>query len=74
VEGVPHVVLIDTEGKIVFVGHPSERDLEADINTLLKGEKLTVKKEVESAENAPQKEDPTAAIEVWSSEAKNFME
>lgn len=73
-EGVPHVVLIDTEGKIVFVGHPSERDLEADINTLLKGEKLTVKKEVESAESAPQKEDPTAAIEVWSSEAKNFME
>ena len=68
------MVLIDTEGKIVFVGHPSERDLEADINTLLKGEKLTVKKEVESAESAPQKEDPTAAIEVWSSEAKNFME
>ncbi len=73
-EGVPHVALVDTEGKIVFVGHPSERDLEADINTLLKGEKLTVKKEIESAESAPQKEDPTAAIEVWSSEAKNFME
>ena len=73
-EGVPHVALIDTEGRIVFLGNPSERDLEADINTLLKGEKLTVKKEVESAENAPQKEDPTAAIEVWSSEAKNFME
>ncbi len=73
-EGVPHVALIDTEGRIVFVGHPSERDLEADINTLLKGEKLTVKKEIESAESAPQKEDPTAAIEVWSSEAKNFME
>lgn len=53
-EGVPHVVLVDTEGRIVFVGHPSERDLEADINTLLKGEKLTVKKEVESVESAPQ--------------------
>ena len=52
--GVPHVVLIDTEGKIVFVGHPLERDLEADINTLLKGEKLTEKKEIESAESAPQ--------------------
>lgn len=73
-EGVPHVALVDTEGKIVFVGHPSERDLEADINTLLKGGQLTVKEEVESAESAPQKEDPTAAIEVWSSEAKNFME
>lgn len=54
VEGVPHVVLVDTEGKIVFVGHPSERDLEADINTLLKGEQLTEKKEVESSESAPQ--------------------
>jgi len=54
VEGVPHVALIDTEGKIVFVGHPSERDLEADINTLLKGEQLTAKKENESAEGAPE--------------------
>lgn len=48
------MVLVDTEGKIVFVGHPSERDLEADINTLLKGEQLTEKKEVESSESAPQ--------------------
>ena len=54
VEGVPHVLLVDTEGKIVFVGHPSERDLEADINTLLKGEQLTMKKEVESADSAPE--------------------
>jgi hypothetical protein len=45
-------VLVDTEGKIVFVGHPSERDLEADINTLLKGEQLTIEKEVESADSA----------------------
>ena len=43
VDGVPHVALIDTEGKIVFVGHPTERDLEADINTLLKGGQLTDK-------------------------------
>ena len=54
VEGVPYVVLVDTEGKIVFVGHPSERDLEAEINTLLKGEQLTKKKEVESVDSAPQ--------------------
>ena len=52
--GVPHVVLVDTEGKIVFVGHPSKHDFEADINTLLKGEQLTNKKEVESAESALQ--------------------
>ena len=48
------MLLVDTEGKIVFVGKPSERDLEADINTLLKGEQLNMKKEVESADSAPE--------------------
>lgn len=41
VNGVPHVVLIDTNGIIVFVGHPSSRKLEEDIETLLQGNKLT---------------------------------
>ena len=41
VQGVPHVALVDTEGKIVFVGHPASRKLEEDINNLLAGEKLT---------------------------------
>ena len=50
----PLEVLVDTEGKIVFTGYPSERDLEADINTLLKGEQLNMKKEVESADSAPE--------------------
>ena len=68
------MALVDTEGKIVFVGDPSERDLEADTNTLLKGEQLTIEKEAESAESVPQYEDPTAAIKVWKSEVKNFME
>ena len=36
--GVPHVVLIDTKGKIVFIGHPAMRDLEKDIDALLNGE------------------------------------
>jgi len=40
VSGVPKVVLIDTEGNIAFIGHPAERKLEEDIETLLKGEKL----------------------------------
>jgi len=34
------VCLIDKEGKIVFVGHPASRDLEKDIDALLKGEVL----------------------------------
>lgn len=42
VNGVPHVMLIDQQGKIVFKGHPSTRpDLEKDLDTLRKGEKLT---------------------------------
>ena len=41
VQGVPHVMLVDGEGKLAFVGHPAVRDLEKDIDTLLKGEKLT---------------------------------
>lgn len=41
VQGVPHCLLVDTSGNIVFVGHPASRKLEDDINALLKGEKLT---------------------------------
>ena len=41
VNGVPHVLLVDTTGKIVYVGHPASRNIEEDINTLLKGESLT---------------------------------
>jgi len=42
VQGVPHVILIDTKGRMVFIGHPATRkDLEADFDTLLKGEPLT---------------------------------
>lgn len=41
VEGVPHVLLVDTHGKIVFMGHPANRKIEEDIDKLLKGETLT---------------------------------
>jgi len=42
VRGVPHVMLLDTNGKIVYKGHPATRpDLEADFDTLLKGEAIT---------------------------------
>lgn len=41
VNGVPHVMLVDANGKLAFVGHPAVRKLEEDIDKLLKGEKLT---------------------------------
>jgi len=41
IRGVPHVLLVDTEGTIVFKGHPAKRpDLVADFNTLLSGGKI----------------------------------
>lgn len=49
VNGVPHVLLIDSQGNIAFAGHPSERKLEEDIETLLKGEALNGTKGGEGA-------------------------
>jgi hypothetical protein len=44
VDGVPHVMLIDRSGKIVFKGHPAEREnLEQDIDDLIEGKTLTGK-------------------------------
>ena len=40
VKGVPYVVLVDTEGKIAYVGDPAETNLEQNIETLLKGENI----------------------------------
>jgi len=42
ITGIPHVIIIDTNGKIAFKGHPASRkNLEADLDTLLKGESIT---------------------------------
>jgi hypothetical protein len=41
VRGVPHVMLVDQDGVIVFKGHPATRKLEEDLDALSKGEKLT---------------------------------
>ena len=36
IQGVPHVMLVDTHGVIVYKGHPAQRKLEQDIDALLK--------------------------------------
>jgi len=42
VRGVPHVMLVDQQGTIVYKGHPASRpDLEGDLEKLAAGEKLT---------------------------------
>lgn len=40
-QGVPHCALVDTHGKIVWIGHPASRKLEEDINALLEGKELS---------------------------------
>ena len=38
--GVPHVALVDTHGKIVFIGHPMSTNLEENIQSLLQGKPI----------------------------------
>lgn len=77
VEGVPHIVLIDTYGKIVFIGHPSQRDLEKDIDTLLNGNKLDTETGDQSTEAPESKEnysDMNEAITKFKLEVQKFMD
>jgi hypothetical protein len=37
---MPHCILVDKEGKVVFKNNPGKRDLETDIKTLLNDKKL----------------------------------
>jgi len=53
IQGVPHVAIVDTKGKIVFKGHPANReDLVKDFNDLLEGKEITGKG-CEAAEEKP---------------------
>ena len=41
-DGIPHMMIIDTNGKVAFKGHPASRtNLVQDFTTLLKGESIT---------------------------------
>lgn len=50
--GVPHVLLVDTTGHIVFKGHPASVDLEAEIDGLLEGKKMAAEEKAEAARSA----------------------
>ena len=56
VQGVPHVALVDTNGKLAFIGHPMEADIEKSIDSLLSGGKVLTKGESSDAAAA---EDPS---------------
>lgn len=71
VRGVPNVMLVDTKGKIVFKGHPANREnLEQDFDDLLAGKEITgegtgqtaAKEEDESGSAPASKLDPAACL------------
>ena len=83
IQGVPHVMLVDTHGKIVYKGHPASRQLEEDIDSLLKDTPITGtgtqpagKKEAESSDagTGPESEAVNAAVEKFKAESKKMMD
>lgn len=64
-KGVPHVLLVDKKGKIVFKGHPAGRkDLVADFNTLLEDKELDgVEAPGEKKEEGDDKESGSASLD-----------
>ena len=43
VRGIPHTAIVDTKGKVVFIGHPATRkDLVKDFDDLLEGKEIAV--------------------------------
>ena len=71
ISGVPHVLLVDTNGKIVFKGHPASRpNLEEDFDKLLKGETL---EGIKSGSNDDE-EEPEASMNVDLETAISEME
>jgi thiol-disulfide isomerase/thioredoxin len=70
VSGVPHVVLVDSHGRIAYAGHPAVREIEKDIEALMKGEKL---KGVEGGDGE-EEEDSSAYKELNLTKIKQEME
>jgi len=77
-KGIPFCVLLDTEGKVVFMGHPANRKFEDDFTKLLAGEKITGKGTTQEAEgDSVEKDDGSAkemSGEVLSKALTNFNE
>ena len=76
VKQIPYCALIDKEGKIAFIGHPSWRRLDEDINTLIKGKKITGRGCVSPVMQAKAQWGTEGIVEVAEVDniVKNFME
>jgi hypothetical protein len=73
VNGVPHVMLIDKSGKIVFKGHPANRpNLEQDLTDLADGKELTGEGIATNA--APAESSPAAVPEGFAELDKSVID
>jgi len=73
VRGVPCVMLIDQNGKIVFKGHPASRpDLEKDLNDLAEGKELSVDGAEEESADAGAEAKVTVDGEKMNQEIESF--
>jgi len=73
IRGIPHVLLVDTQGAIVYKGHPASRNLEQDIDSLLKGEKITGKGTEPAAKSSAKEEESVKISEVGITAAKDLF-
>lgn len=84
VQGVPHCLLVNAAGKIVWVGHPAERkDLVQDFNDMLEGktpEGITMPTddgdagEAKEVEGTPVDDALNEAIEKFKTSAQEMMD
>jgi thiol-disulfide isomerase/thioredoxin len=73
IRGIPHVLLVDIQGVIVYKGHPASRNLEQDIDALLKGEKITGKGTEPAAKSSAKEEESVNISEVGITAAKDLF-
>ena len=71
--GIPHVVLVNKVGKIVYTGHPSNVDLEQEINKLL-AEEPTKTEEPKAKATEEEKAEKGVPVEIYKKLRNLFKE
>ena len=72
VNGIPTCALVH-KSKVLWAGHPSERNLESDINTLIEGKPLAIKAE-EAKVQAPLELTPEIHVEMFTRAREKYSQ